>query len=158
MEQKKYKVILISGGFDPVHKGHIECINNAKELADAVWIGLNNDAWLSRKKGRSFMNEKERAFIMSNLKNVDWVYIMNPKDHLDNTAIDFINTAKRKYIKENGDLPKGVMAFGNGGDRTETTTPENSVCESLGIDSVWGLGEKVQSSSWLLEKYLNLAE
>jgi cytidyltransferase-like protein len=158
METKKYKVILISGGFDPVHKGHIECINNAKELAEQVWIGLNNDEWLKRKKGRSFMNEQERAFIMSNLKNVDWVYVMNPKDHLDNTAIDFIEVSRRKFIKENGDLPTGVMAFGNGGDRTETTTPENSVCDSFGIDSVWGLGEKVQSSSWLLEKYLNLAE
>jgi D-beta-D-heptose 7-phosphate kinase/D-beta-D-heptose 1-phosphate adenosyltransferase len=158
METKKYKVILISGGFDPVHKGHIECINNAKELADEVWIGLNNDEWLRRKKGRSFMNENERAFIMDNLKNVDWVYVMNPKDHLDNTAIDFIEVSRRKFIKENGDLPRGVMAFGNGGDRTETTTPENSVCDSFGIESVWGLGDKVQSSSWLLEKYLNLAE
>jgi cytidyltransferase-like protein len=158
MEQKKYKVILISGGFDPVHKGHIECINNAKELAEQVWIGLNNDEWLKRKKGRSFMNENERAFVMSNLKNVDWVYVMNPKDYLDNTAIDFIEVSRKKFIKENGDLPSGVMAFGNGGDRTETTTPENSVCDSFGIDSVWGLGEKVQSSSWLLEKYLNLAE
>jgi cytidyltransferase-like protein len=158
MEQKKYKVILISGGFDPVHKGHIECINNAKELAEQVWIGLNNDEWLKRKKGRSFMNENERAFVMSNLKNVDWVYVMNPKDYLDNTAIDFIEVSRKKFIKENGDLPRGVMAFGNGGDRTETTTPENSVCDSFGIDSVWGLGDKVQSSSWLLEKYLNLAE
>jgi cytidyltransferase-like protein len=158
METKKYKVILISGGFDPVHKGHIECINNAKELAEQVWIGLNNDEWLKRKKGRAFMNEDERSFIMSNLKNVDWVYVMNPKDHLDNTAIDFIEKSKRKYIRENGDLPRSVMAFGNGGDRTETTTPENSVCDVLGIDSVWGLGDKVQSSSWLLEKYLNLAE
>ena len=158
METKKYKVILISGGFDPVHKGHIECINNAKELAEQVWIGLNNDEWLKRKKGRSFMNENERAFVMSNLKNVDWVYVMNPKDYLDNTAIDFIEVSRKKFIKENSDLPRGVMAFGNGGDRTETTTPENSVCDSFGIDSVWGLGEKVQSSSWLLEKYLNLAE
>ena len=158
MEPKKYKVILISGGFDPVHKGHIECINNAKELAEQVWIGLNNDEWLKRKKGRSFMNEQERAFVMSNLKNVDWVYVMNPKDYLDNTAIDFIEVSRKKFIKENGDLPRGVMAFGNGGDRTETTTPENSVCNSFGIDSVWALGEKVQSSSWLLEKYLNLAE
>lgn len=155
---KKYKVILISGGFDPVHKGHIECINNAKELADEVWIGLNNDRWLHQKKGKSFMNEGERAFVMSNLKNVDWVYIMNPKDSTDKTAIDFIESARVKYIKENGELPKGVMAFGNGGDRTETTTPENDTCTSYGIDSVWGLGEKVQSSSWLLEKYLNIAE
>lgn len=155
---KKYKVILISGGFDPVHKGHIECINNASELAEQVWIGLNNDQWLKRKKGKAFMPEDERAFVMSSLKNVDWVYVMNPHESSDNTAIDFIDAARLKFIKENGELSKGVMAFGNGGDRTETTTPENSVCDSYGIDSVWGLGEKVQSSSWLLEKYLNIAE
>ena len=155
---KKYKVILISGGFDPVHKGHIECIQNAKKLADEVWIGLNNDSWLHRKKGKSFMKENERAFIMESLRDVDYVYIMNPLIHGDDTAIDFIDHARRKYINENGDLPKGVMAFGNGGDRTETTTPENDVCNSYGIESVWGLGKKIQSSSWLLEKYLNIAE
>lgn len=155
---KKYKVILLSGGFDPVHKGHIECINQAKELADEVWVGLNNDKWLKRKKGKSFMDERERAFIMSNLKSVDWVYIMNPKESSDDTAIDFIESARTKYIQEHGNLPKGVMAFGNGGDRTETTTPENDTCTSYGIESVWGLGDKVQSSSWLLEKYLNIAE
>ena len=155
---KKYKVILISGGFDPVHKGHIECIQNAKKLADEVWIGLNNDSWLHRKKGKSFMKEDERAFIMKSLRDVDYVYIMNPLIHGDDTAIDFIDHARRKYINQNGDLPKGVMAFGNGGDRTETTTPENDVCNSYGIESVWGLGDKVQSSSWLLEKYLNIAE
>ena len=155
---KKYKVILISGGFDPVHKGHIECIQNAKKLADEVWIGLNNDSWLHRKKGKSFMKENERAFIMESLRDVNYVYIMNPLIHGDDTAIDFIDHARRKYINENGDLPKGVMAFGNGGDRTETTTPENDVCNSYGIESVWGLGKKIQSSSWLLEKYLNIAE
>jgi len=155
---KKYKVILISGGFDPVHKGHIECIQKAKKLADKVWIGLNNDSWLRRKKGKSFMKENERKFIMESLRDVDYVYIMNPLIHGDDTAIDFIDHAKRKYIIENDDLPKGVMAFGNGGDRTETTTPENDVCNSYGIDSVWGLGKKIQSSSWLLEKYLNIAE
>ena len=74
-----------------------------------------------------------------------------------NLAIHGVQVTSRN-IRENGDLPRGVMAFGNGGDRTETTTPENSVCDVLGIDSVWGLGDKVQSSSWLLEKYLNLAE
>jgi cytidyltransferase-like protein len=155
---KKYKVILLSGGFDPVHRGHIECINQAKELADEVWIGLNNDSWLHRKKGKSFMDEKERSFIMSNLKSVDWVYIMNPHDKLDDTAIDFIEQSRIRYIREHGSFPKGAMAFGNGGDRTETTTPENDTCNTFGIESVWGLGEKVQSSSWLLEKYLNIAE
>ena len=155
---KKYKVILISGGFDPIHKGHIECINQAKELADEVWVGLNNDKWLHRKKGKSFMYENERAFIMSNLKSVDWVYIMNPQDSNDDTAIDFIDQSRIRYIREHGSFQKGAMAFGNGGDRTQTTTPENDTCDSYGIDSVWGLGDKVQSSSWLLEKYLNIAE
>ena len=155
---KKYKVILISGGFDPVHKGHIECIQNAKKLAEQVWIGLNNDSWLRRKKGKSFMKEGERKFIMESLRDVDYVYVMNPLIHGDDTAIDFIDHARKKFVNQNGDLPKGVMAFGNGGDRTETTTPENDVCNSYGIESVWGLGEKVQSSSWLLEKYLNIAE
>ena len=64
---KKYKVILISGGFDPVHKGHIECIQKAKKLAEEVWIGLNNDSWLRRKKDRYFMKEGERKFIMESL-------------------------------------------------------------------------------------------
>jgi cytidyltransferase-like protein len=155
---KKYKVILISGGFDPVHKGHIECIQNAKKLAEQVWIGLNNDSWLRRKKGKSFMKEGERKFIMESLRDVDYVYVMNPLIHGDDTAIDFIDHARKKFVNQNGDLPKGVMAFGNGGDRTETTTPENDVCNSYGIESVWGLGKKIQSSSWLLEKYLNIAE
>jgi cytidyltransferase-like protein len=155
---KKYKVILISGGFDPVHKGHIECIQNAKKLADEVWIGINNDSWLRRKKGKSFMKEGERKFIMESLRDVDYVYVMNPLIHGDDTAIDFIDHARKKFVNQNGDLPKGVMAFGNGGDRTETTTPENDVCNSYGIESVWGLGKKIQSSSWLLEKYLNIAE
>jgi len=155
---KKYKVILLSGGFDPVHKGHIECIQKAKELADEVWIGLNNDRWLCGKKGKSFMKEDERKFIMSSLRDVDYSYVMHPRTHTDKTAIDFIDHSRLKYIREHGELPNGVMAFGNGGDRTETTTPENDVCNSYGIDSVWGLGEKVQSSSWLLEKYLNIAE
>ena len=156
--QKKYKVILISGGFDPVHKGHIECIQNAKKLAEQVWIGLNNDSWLRRKKGKSFMKEGERKFIMESLRDVDYVYVMNPLIHGDDTAIDLIDHARKKFVNQNGDLPKGVMAFGNGGDRTETTTPENDVCNSYGIESAWGLGKKIQSSSWLLEKYLNIAE
>ena len=155
---KKYKVILISGGFDPVHRGHIECINQAKEISDEVWVGINNDNWLLRKKGKSFMKQEERKFIMENIKNVSYAYVMNPKIHNDDTAIDFIDHARWKYIKENGDLRKGSMAFGNGGDRTENTTPENHICNSYGIDSVWQLGDKIQSSSWLLEKYLNLAE
>jgi D-beta-D-heptose 7-phosphate kinase/D-beta-D-heptose 1-phosphate adenosyltransferase len=156
---KKYKVILISGGFDPVHKGHIECIQNAKELADEVWIGLNNDRWLRNKKGKYFMDEKERAFVMDNIKGVDWVYIMNPKIQNDETAVDFIDSARHKWMRERGTWEEGVMAFGNGGDRVAGGVPatEEDVCKGYGIDMVWGLGNKVQSSSWLLEKYNNTA-
>lgn len=156
---KKYKVILISGGFDPVHKGHIECIQNARELADEVWVGLNSERWLRNKKGKSFMSERERAFVMDNIKGVDWVYIMNPKEHTDSTAVDFIDSARQRYMREIGKWEDGVMAFGNGGDRVAGGVPpvEEDVCKGYGIDLVWGLGDKVQSSSWLLDKYNNAA-
>ena len=156
---KKYKVILISGGFDPVHKGHIECIQNARELADEVWIGLNSERWLRNKKGKSFMSERERAFVMDNIKGVDWVYIMNPKEHTDTTAVDFIDASRQRYMREIGKWEDGVMAFGNGGDRVAGGVPpvEEDVCRGYGIDLVWGLGDKVQSSSWLLDKYNNAA-
>lgn len=156
---KKYKVILISGGFDPVHKGHIECIQNARELADEVWIGLNSERWLRNKKGKSFMSERERAFVMDNIKGVDWVYIMNPKEHTDTTAVDFIDASRQRYMREIGQWEDGVMAFGNGGDRVAGGVPpvEEDVCKGYGIDLVWGLGDKVQSSSWLLDKYNNAA-
>jgi len=156
---KKYKVILISGGFDPVHQGHIECIQNAGKLAEQVWIGLNSERWLRNKKGKSFMSERERAFVMDNIKGVNWVYIMNPKDHADSTAVDFIDSARQRYMREFGKWEEGVMAFGNGGDRVAGGVPpvEEDVCKGYGIDLVWGLGDKVQSSSWLLEKYNNSA-
>ena len=156
---KKYKVILISGGFDPIHQGHIECIQNAKNLADEVWIGLNSEKWLRNKKGKSFMSEDERKYIMNHIKGVDWVYVMNPKIHNDESAVDFIDAARIKYMKENDGWEKGIMAFGNGGDRVAGRVPsvEEDICKGYGIDLVWGLGDKIQSSSWLLEKYNNAA-
>lgn len=157
---KKYKVILISGGFDPIHKGHIECIQNAKKLADQVWIGLNNEDWLKNKKGKAFMKDNERKFIMENITGVDYVYIMNPRLDNDITAVDFIDHSVKKYKVDFGKWEEKNMAFGNGGDRVQGSAPsvEEEVCKSWDIDLVWGLGDKVQSSSWLLEKYLNIAE
>ena len=134
--------------------------SESRELADEVWIGLNNDGWLRRKKGKSFMKEQERgSFVMDNIKGVDWVYIMNPKIHNDNTSCDFIEATRHKWMRERGDFEKGIMAFGNGGDRVagEVPSTEEDVCNTLGVDLVWGLGDKVQSSSWLLEKYNNIA-
>ena len=105
------------------------------------------------------MKEKERAFIMDNIKGVSWVYIMNPRIHNDTTACDFIDAARHKWMRDNGKWEEGIMAFGNGGDRVEGGVPatEEDVCKGWGIDMVWGLGDKVQSSSWLLEKFNNTA-
>ena len=158
MEQKKkYKVMLMSGGFDPVHRGHIECIQRGLELADEVWIGLNSEKWLRNKKGKSFMSEDERLYIMAHIKGVAWSYVMNPKDSKDITAVDFIERAKLEWIKRGNEWEKGTFAFGNGGDRKEGGVPpaEQDLCDQLGIEMVWNLGDKIQSSSWLLEKFQN---
>ena len=142
MAKKKYKVILVSGGFDPVHKGHLEMIAKARELADEVWVILNNDFWL-------------REYIMSQVKGVTETFILNPRSATDNTAIDGIYSAVMTYRRKFGPDVKLSMAFGNGGVRIEGKIPEADYCESMDVDMVWGLGKKVQSSSWLLEKFNN---
>jgi len=151
---KKYKVMLVSGGFDPVHKGHLEMIAQARELADEVWVILNNEDWLIKKKGQAFMSEEERSYIMSQVKGVTHTIICDPRDSNDRTVVDGIYSAichyKRNYSPDNVD-----MAFGNGGDRGKGNVPEEEYCNTMNIDCVWNLGSKVQSSSWLLEKYSN---
>ena len=145
MAKKKYKVMLLSGGFDPVHKGHVEMIEQARELADEIWIILNNDSWLRNKKGKSFMKQSEREYIMSQFKGVTRTFICNPRIPTDKTVSDGIYSAVMAYRREFDG--KMRMAFGNGGDRKLGNIPEE----------VWNLGKKVQSSSWLLEKYENAA-
>ena len=155
MKKKKYQVILVSGGFDPVHKGHLEMIEAASELAEEVWVILNNDFWLRQKKGKSFMKESEREYIMSSIKGVTKTFVCRPRTSTDQTVCegiyDAINYYRRNY------KGKLSMAFGNGGDRGQGNVPEEDYCDGYGIDMVWGLGDKVQSSSWLLEKYSNQA-
>ena len=148
---KKYKVILVSGGFAPVHKGHLEMIESASELAEEVWVILNNDFWLRQKKGKSFMKEEEREYIMSRIKGVTKTFVCRPRNASDQTVCDGIYSAINYYRRNyDGELS---MAFGNGGDRGQGNVPEEDYCDGYGIDMVWGLGDKVQSSSWLLEKY-----
>ena len=152
---KKYKVMLVSGGFDPVHKGHLEMIEAARDQADEVWVILNNDRWLVQKKGRKFMKESEREYIMSQIKGVKKTFVCRPRIPGDKTVNDGIYSAIMTYRREfDGKLS---MAFGNGGDRGKNNVPEEDYCNSMGIAMVWNLGEKVQSSSWLLEKYYNKA-
>jgi cytidyltransferase-like protein len=153
MSKKKYKVILVSGGFDPVHKGHLEMIAEARKLADEVWVILNNDNWLRQKKGQAFMKEKERQYIMSQIKGVTETFILNPRTASDKTVCDGIYSAVMAYRRKFKGKMK--MAFGNGGDRVEKTIPEAEYCSTMNVDMVWGLGKKIQSSSWLLEKFNN---
>ena len=152
---KKYKVMLVSGGFDPVHKGHLEMIERAEEMADEVWVILNNDTWLRNKKGKSFMSEKEREYIMSRIKGVTKTFICNPRIPTDKSVCDGIYSAVMTYRREYDD--ELSMAFGNGGDRGKGNVPEEDYCNSYDIDMVWNLGDKVQSSSWLIEKATNSA-
>ena len=152
---KQYKVLLVSGGFDPLHKGHVEMIEAARKQAEEVWVILNNDQWLINKKGKAFMKEKEREYILSQIKGVTKTFICNPRIPKDHTVVDGIYSAIKEYQREfDGDLN---IAFGNGGDRTQKNTPEEEYCNTMGVDMVWNLGKKVQSSSWLLDKYYNKA-
>tara|TARA_Y100000592_G_scaffold95983_1_gene163579 strand:+ start:137 stop:571 length:435 start_codon:yes stop_codon:yes gene_type:complete len=130
-------VIAVSGGFDPVHIGHIRMILDAARYGD-VMIIINSDDWLMRKKGYVFMPWKERAEIMGNIKGVRFVTAV---DDSDGTVCE----ALRRHKPD---------AFANGGDRKTENTPEMDVCEELGIQMMWAIGgnDKPQSSSWLVNK------
>lgn len=138
---KKYDIMILSGGFDPVHKGHIRMFKAAKNMAEKVIVGINSDEWLVRKKGKVFMNWAERSEIISAIRYVDEIMSF-PDD--DDTAMDLLVRIHRLY-------PNCSLAFGNGGDRNEENVPEKGFCESYKIDLVWKVGGgKVQSSSDLI--------
>ena len=138
------KIILVSGGFDPIHSGHIKLINNSAEYGDVVVL-LNSDKWLRQKKGKEFLPFKERKIIMSALKKVIDVIEFNDDDK---TCIDGIKKAKKLFKNR-------IIKFANGGDRNNETTPEIEFCNQNGIEMLWGIGgnEKSNSSSWILKKW-----
>jgi len=136
-------VIIVSGGFDPVHKGHIRMFREAANLGHQVIIGLNSDEWLTRKKGKPFMKWNERAEILESCKFVTQVLSM---DDSDDTASDIIKQVANLY--KNQDMN---IYFANGGDRKKGNVPELDVCKDLGVVMLWGIGGgKIQSSSWLI--------
>ena len=133
------KLIAVSGGFDPVHVGHVRMISHAAILGDVVII-LNSDNWLKRKKGYSFMNWDQRAEIMRSIKGVINVVSVDDSDDTVCTAL--------KHLKEDMNL----SAFANGGDRVKTNTPEMKICKKLDIELVWNCGgSKVESSRGLID-------
>ena len=139
------KVVLITGGFDPIHSGHIAYINAARALGDRLIVGVNSDAWLERKKGRAFMPWTERAAIIAALKNVDRVIAF---DDSDGSAVDAINQVMFDY---NG----CEVVFANGGDRTGGNIPEMRRCMHQNLHYAFGVGgeDKKNSSSWILEEW-----
>lgn len=143
-DQNMSDIILISGGFDPIHSGHIKLINDANKFGDVVVL-LNSDKWLREKKGKEFLNFEERKIIMQNIKGVIDVIEF---DDDDKSCINGLQKAKSKYYNK-------TIKFANGGDRNDKTTPETTFCENNNIIALWGIGgnNKSNSSSWILQKW-----
>jgi cytidyltransferase-like protein len=136
------RIVVATGGFDPVHSGHIAYLNAARELGDWLLVGVNSDAWLERKKGRAFMPFEERRQIVHDLKSVNAV---RGFDDSDGSACALLTWAKKQF-------PYAEIVFANGGDRTEKNIPEMRV---EGVEFVFGVGgtDKANSSSWILEEW-----
>ena len=140
------RIVLITGGFDPLHSGHIAYIKAAKALGDTLVVGVNSDEWLRRKKGQEFMSWEERSIIVSNLYDVDRVINF---DDTDGSAKDAIRKVRAIY-------PNAQIIFANGGDRTKENIPEMDVLkEMLHLEFVFGVGgeDKKNSSSWILQEW-----
>ena len=138
------KIVLITGGFDPLHSGHIAYFKAAKQLGDILVVGVNSDSWLTRKKGSPFMPYKERAEIVRNIVGVDFVIDFNDSD----------GSAKHALWMVRQSYPQDLIIFANGGDRTQANIPEMD----SGIDNVefaFGVGgeNKMNSSSWILQEW-----
>lgn len=139
----KKKAIIVSGYFNPIHKGHLEYFNNAKALADALFVIVNNDYQRALKGSKEFQKEDERMIIVSNIKAVDKAILSIDKDRTVCKTIEMI-------AKEYGDNYE--LGFANGGDQNNDTIPERPICEKMNVALIDGLGDKIQSSSWLLKK------
>ena len=137
-------VVLVTGGFDPIHSGHIAYLKAARKLGDVLIVGLNSDEWLKRKKGKPFMPADERRAVLKELKSVNAVIEF---DDEDGTAIDAI-----KWVLATN--PDDKVIFANGGDRTLDNIPE-MVVQSERLEFMFGVGgeDKENSSSWILEEY-----
>lgn len=137
-------VVLVTGGFDPIHSGHLSYFRAAKELGDALIVGVNSDDWLARKKGRSFMPVNERVSIIENLKMVNNVLLFNDSD----------GSARQAILNVRQLFPNSKIIFANGGDRTQENIPEMDIQDS-NLEFVFGVGgeQKMNSSRWILEEW-----
>ena len=140
------KVVIVSGYFNPVHKGHIEYFNNARACGDELCVIVNSDLQRELKGSKEFMKQEERLFIVENLRMVDHAVMSVDQDR---TVCETIRLIHDSFKSKDGET---VLAFANGGDQNNDTIPERPVCEELGIELIDNMGDKIQSSSWLLNK------
>jgi cytidyltransferase-like protein len=139
----KLKAVIVSGYFNPIHKGHIEYFLNGKANGDKLFAIVNNDFQRALKGSKEFQDEKERVFIIENLRLVDKCFLSIDRDRTVVESIKMIfNQFGNKY----------QLLFANGGDQNNDTIPEKPICQKLAIELIDGLGGKIQSSSWLLNK------
>lgn len=136
------KIVLVTGGFDPLHSGHIAYFKSAKQLGDMLVVGLNSDAWLTRKKGKPFMPLAERVAIVNELECVDEIVTFDDDD----------GSSKDAIVKVRRDYPDAHIVFANGGDRTKENIPEMVFDD---VEFAFGVGgeDKKNSSSWILEDW-----
>jgi D-beta-D-heptose 7-phosphate kinase/D-beta-D-heptose 1-phosphate adenosyltransferase len=140
---KKAKAIIVSGYFNPLHKGHLELFEKAKANGDELWVIVNSDYQRKLKGSKKFMEEDERIAIISSIGIVDKSLVSIDKDKTQCETLAFL-------AKENNE--KYDLFFANGGDQNNNSIPEVTICNKLNIGLIEGLGDKIQSSSWLLKK------
>ena len=138
----KKKAIIVSGYFNPIHKGHLEYFNNAKALCDELFVIVNNDHQRALKGSKEFQKEDERMIIVSNIKAVDKAILSIDQDR---TVCETIRMIANQYGANY------ELGFANGGDQNNDTIPERPICEEMNVTLIDGLGDKIQSSSWLLK-------
>jgi len=138
----KKKAIIVSGYFNPIHKGHLELFEIAKGLGDMLIVIVNSDLQRFLKGSKEFQKEDERLLIVKSICYVDWAMISIDKDK---TQVESLKEVFGIY-KDTHDL-----SFANGGDQNNDSIPESGICKELGINLIEGLGDKIQSSSWLLK-------
>ena len=149
--KKTYDFALVSGGFDPVHVGHLRMFQDAKNLSENVIVLLNNDEWLIKKKGKPFMNEDQRKEILDEFKSISKVIIQTANDKSSSQAIE-------EFVQNN---PNKTICYCNGGDRSNIRNiREAEVCKKLGVTLEFGIGgdKKIESSSQLTKNYLGNVE
>jgi len=139
----KPKAIIVSGYFNPLHKGHLELFEKAKGAGDELWVIVNSDLQRELKGSKEFMDENERHIIVSAIKYVDKALISIDKDKTQSVTLAYLADNYNKDFD---------LFFANGGDQNNDSIPEVPVCREKGIGLLEGLGDKIQSSSWLLKK------